>query len=200
LPAFTVSINNDPLIKKNEGSIRYKKQLSIMNKTFEVIGNVIRTSIDFFYPPFEKYMPLQFFRYGLIGGVNLLFDWFLYFLIYNLMLHHEMLNLGIVTLSSHIAAMTIKMPVVLMSGFLLQKYVTYPSSDIKGRIQLFRYTTVFFINIIINYIGLKILVDGLDFWPTPSNMIVSILTIFISYFSQKHFTFKVPTDENNLIK
>jgi putative flippase GtrA len=171
-----------------------------MNKTLNAIGDAIRTVIDFFYPPFQKYMTLQFFRYGLIGTLNLVFDWFLYFLIYNIVLQHEMLNLGIVTLSSHIAAMTIKIPVVLVSGFLLQKYVTYSSSNLKSRIQLFRYTTVFFINLVINYIGLKILVDSLDFWPTPSNMIVSILTIFISYFSQKHYTFKTTTDDEDLIK
>ena len=194
-------ISNVPLIKQITRQIlKYEKQLIKMNKTFEAIGSALRTVIDFFYPPFRKYMTLQFFRYGSIGTVNLLFDWFLYFLIYNFVLQHEMLNLGIVTLSSHIAAMTIKMPVVLLSGFLLQKYVTYSSSNIKGTIQLFRYTTVFFINLIINYIGLKILVDSLDFWPTPSNMIVSILTIFISYFSQKHYTFKTPTDDNDLIK
>lgn len=167
-----------------------------MNKTFETVGNALRTVIDFFYPSFQKYMTLHFFRYGLIGTANLLFDWFLYFLIYNFVLQHEMLNLGIVTLSSHIAAMAIKMPVVLLSGFLLQKYVTYSSSNLRGRIQLFRYAIVFFINLVINYIGLKILVDSLDFWPTPSNMIVSILTIFISYFSQKHYTFQTPTDPN----
>jgi hypothetical protein len=37
---------------------------------------------------------------------------------YNFVLQHEMLNLGIVTLSSHIAAMTVKIPIVLFSGFL----------------------------------------------------------------------------------
>jgi putative flippase GtrA len=179
---------------------KYEKQQTEMNKTFATIGNTLRTVIDFFYPPFQKYMTLQLFRYGLTGTVNLLFDWVLYFLIYNFVLQHEMLNLGIVTLSSHIAAMTIKMPVVLISGFLLQKYVTYSSSNLRGRIQLFRYTTVFLINIIINYLGLKILVDRLDFWPTPSNMIVSILTIFISYFSQKLYIFKMPTDDIDLTK
>jgi putative flippase GtrA len=175
-------------------------QFTEMNNTFATIGNTIRAGIDFFYPRFKKYMTLQIFRYGLTGTINLLFDWFLYFLIYNFVLQHEMLNLGIVTLSSHIAAMTIKMPVVLISGFLLQKYVTYSSSNLRVRIQLFRYTTVFLINLVINYLGLKILVDSLDFWPTPSNMIVSILTIFISYFSQKHYTFKTPTDDIDLIK
>jgi hypothetical protein len=166
-----------------------------MNKIFEAIGSTLRTGIDFFYPLFRKYMTLQLFRYGLTGTMNLLFDWFLYFFIYNYVLKHEMLNLWIVTLSSHIAAMAIKMPVVLISGFLLQKYVTYSSSNLKGRIQLIRYTSVFLVNLGINYLGLKILVDVLDLWPTPSNMIVSILTIIISYFSQKYYTFRTTDTE-----
>ena len=171
-----------------------------MRKTFTDIGNCIGTFIDFFYPPFQKYMTLQVFRYGLTGTVNLFFDWFLYFLIYNFVLHHQMLNLGIVTLSSHIATMTIKIPIVLISGFLLQKYVTFSYSCLSGRIQLFRYSTVFLINLVINYLGLKILVDIFDFWPTPSNMMVSVLTIFISYFSQKHYIFKIPTADIELLK
>jgi putative flippase GtrA len=164
-----------------------------MRNTLTNFGTFIRTIIDFFYPPFQKYMTLKVFRYGFTGTVNLFFDWFLYFLIYNFVLHHQMLNLGIVTLSSHIATMAIKIPIVLISGFLLQKYITLSYSSLRGRIQLFRYSTVFLINLVINYLGLKILVDILEFWPTPSNMIVSILTIFISYFSQKYYTFKTQT-------
>jgi putative flippase GtrA len=166
-----------------------------MSKTFENIGNSIGRIIDFFYPPFQKYVTLQFFRYGVIGTYNLLFDWVLYFLLYNFVLQHEMLNLGIVTLSSYIAALFIKMPVVLLSGFLLQKYVTFSYSKISWRVQLSRYSTMFFINLFINYIGLKILVDGFDFWPTPSTMIISVLTIVISYLSLKYYTFKTLTDD-----
>ncbi len=165
-----------------------------MSRTFSDTGNSIGTIIDFCYPPFRKYMTLQFFKYGSVGTANLLFDWFLYFLIYNFVLQHKMLNLGIVTLSSHIATMTIKIPIVMISGFVLQKYVTFSYSKLSGKVQLFRYSTVFFINLVINYLGLKILVDGLDFWPTPSNMIISVVTIFISYLSQKHYTFKIPTN------
>jgi putative flippase GtrA len=160
----------------------------------EAFGNVMRRIIDFFYPPFKKYFTIQLFRYGLTGAANLVFDWFLYFLIYNYVLQHDMLNLGIVTLSSHIATMTIKIPIVLFSGFILQKYVTFSNSNLSGKTQLFRYSTVFLINLVINYGGLKILVDLLGFWPTPSNMVISILTIFLSFFSQKHFTFKTATD------
>ena len=104
-----------------------------------------------------------------------------------------MLNLGFVTLSSHIATLALKFPVILLSGFLLQKYVTFSTSDLRGRIQLFRYLIVFMINVTITYLGLKLFVDGFGFYPTPSNMIVSVVTVCISYISQKKFTFKIPS-------
>ncbi len=169
-----------------------------MRKAFITFGNIIRRIIDFFYPPFQKYISISLFRYGFTGAANLVFDWFLYFVIYNFVLRHEMLNLGIVTLSSHIAAMTIKIPIILFSGFILQKYVTFSNSKLSGKTQLFRYSTVFIINLAINYLGLKILVDLFDFWPTPSNMIISILTIFLSFLSQKNYTFKTATDSSEL--
>ncbi len=156
----------------------------------EIIGLKLRDCIDFFYPPFSRYMDIQFFRYGAVGVSNLVFDWVLYFAIYNFVLQKQMLSLGFVTLSSHVAGLAIKFPIVLLSGFLLQKFVTFSSSELRGRIQLFRYLIVFFVNVVINYIGLKFFVDFLGFYPTPSNMIVSSLTIIVSYFSQKHYTFK----------
>ena len=161
-----------------------------MRNAFITFGHIIQRIIDFFYPPFRKYITIQLFRYGLTGSANLVFDWFLYFLIYNFVLRHEMLNLGIVTLSSHIAALTIKIPFVMFSGFFLQKYVTFSNSTLSGKTQLFRYSTIFLINLVINYSGLKLFVDVLDFWPTPSNMIISILTILLSFLSQKHYTFR----------
>lgn len=161
-----------------------------MRNVFKALGNLIRVAIDFFYPPFRKYMTLQFFRYGITGAANLVFDWVLYFLIYNFVLQHKMLELGFVTLSSHIATLALKFPIVLFSGFLLQKYVTFSSANLSGRVQLFRYSIVFFINLIISYFGLKLLVDGMNFYPSPSNMIISLMTIFISYFSQKQYSFK----------
>lgn len=153
-------------------------------------GNFIRVIIDFFYPPFRKFMTLQFFRYGVTGASNLVFDWVLYFIVYNFVLQHNMLDLGFVTLSSHIAALAIKFPIVLLSGFLLQKYVTFSGSNLHGRVQLFRYTVVFFVNLLICYVGIKLLVEALHVYPSVANMIISIVTIFISYFSQKQYTFR----------
>lgn len=161
-----------------------------MRNILESIGRFIRQLIDFFYPPFSKYFSIQFFRYGASGGINLLFDWVLYYVVFNYVLHQEMLHLGLVTFSSHIAALVIKLPISLFSGFLLQKYVTFSSSPLRGRVQLARYFLVVIINIGINFAGLKILVDILRFFPSIANVIVSLFTTILSYFLQRSFTFK----------
>jgi len=166
-----------------------------MRKIFVYTGQHIRSLIDFFYPPFRKYMTLQFFRYGVSGVANMIFDWILYFLVYHFVLRQEMLHLGVVTFSSHIAALFITFPVTFLSGFLLQKYVTFSTSELRGKVQLFRYFQVLLANLLLNYLGLKILVEFIHFYATPSKMVVSIFTTIFSYFSQKKYTFKKTTTQ-----
>jgi putative flippase GtrA len=153
-------------------------------------GHCIRGIIDFTYPPFRKLISAQLYRYGVCGGANVVFDWVLYFLVYNFAIQYRDVGLGIVTLSPHIATLVMIFPVVTFSGFLLQKYVTFTASDLRGSTQLVRYLMIVFANLLINYIGLKVFVDGLDFYPTPSKMIITLITVVCSYTGQKRFTFK----------
>jgi len=162
-------------------------------KIHEPFFELIRKIIDFFYPPFQKNMSLQLFRYGSIGVINLVFDWFLFFFIYNYVFHQRMLDLGFLTIKSYNAAFGIKFPIVLFSGFLMQKYVTFSRSELQGRVQLFRYLVVVLVNVFINYFGFWLFVDYLKFYATISNMIISVSTIGISYYSQKYYTFKIST-------
>jgi putative flippase GtrA len=166
-----------------------------MRKIFVSTGQHIRSLIDFFYPPFRKYMTIQFFRYGVSGVANMIFDWILFFLVYHFVLRQEMLHLGVVTFSSYIAALFITFPITFLSGFLLQKYVTFSTSELRGKVQLFRYFQVLLANLLLNYLGLKILVEFIHFYATPSKMVVSIFTTIFSYFSQKKYTFKKTTTQ-----
>jgi putative flippase GtrA len=102
-----------------------------------------------------------------------------------------MLHLGFVTFSSHIASMLIVFPFTFISGFLLQKYVTFSSSKLKGRVQIIRYLSVVLANLLINYTGLKILVEFIGLFATPSKMIITVITTIFSYFSQKKYSFKL---------
>ena len=162
-----------------------------MRKVFILIGKFISDIIDFFYPPFRWYFSLQFFRYGVSGAGYMVFDWLLYSFVYNVVLQKQMLNLGLVTLSSPIAALFITFPITLFTGFLLQKYVTFTASEMRGHKQLVRYMLVVALNLVINYTGLKILNGVLGLWPLASKMIITVITTLFSYFSQKKFTFRI---------
>ncbi|WP_158297886.1 GtrA family protein [Flammeovirga sp. MY04] len=136
-------------------------------------------------------MPLKTFRYAACGGGNLVLDICLYYLVFHVVLHQENLDLILFTLSSHIAALFIVYPITLTTGFLLQKYITFQESDLKGKVQFFRYIQVSFGAIFINYILMKIFVDLLGFYPTPSKILTVIVSIIYSYISQSRYSFKV---------
>ena len=154
------------------------------------LASTITKIIDFFYRPFRNICSEQFFRYGACGAGNMVLDWFLYFIVYNFVLRHNDLHLYFITLSPHIAALCIVFPITLFTGFWLNKYVTFKQSSLSGWNQLFRYVLIVFCNLLINYLGLKLLVDICGIYPTPSKMIVTIITVVVSYFGQKYFSFK----------
>jgi putative flippase GtrA len=162
-----------------------------IRKLFTLIGECIRRIIDFFYPPFRHWFSCQFFRYGVCGVSNMVFDWVLYFLAYNFLFGKQVVDVfGFVAISPKIAALLVTFPITLMTGFLLQKYVTFSASQLRGGVQLVRYISVVAFNLLINFLGLKFFVEILGFWATPSKMLVSIICAVVSYLCQKHFTFR----------
>jgi putative flippase GtrA len=150
-------------------------------------------------------MSEQLFRYAACGGGNLVLDWVLYFLIYNFVIGHEIVQLSIInyqlSITPHIATLCIVFPITLLTGFWLQKFVTFQTPN-KGEApnlqtktqsqtpkQLSRYILIVFINLAINYFGLKLCVEILGWYPTPSKMFITLITVAVSYLGQKHFTF-----------
>ena len=166
-----------------------------MNKLAQIITKII----DFFYIPFKKWMPEQLFRYAACGGGNLVLDWVLYFLIYNFVIGHELVNLQFTiynlqfaqAITPHIATLCIVFPITLLTGFWLQKYVTFTGSTLHGARQLVRYISIVAINLAINYFGLKLCVEGWGWYPTPSKMVITTMTVVISYFGNKYYSFRV---------
>jgi len=117
-------------------------------------------------------------------------DWVLYFICYNFIFCHENIDLWFVTISPHIASFIVVFPITLLTGFWLAKYISFNESKIKGRTQLVRYISVVLTNILINYVCLKFFVEFCGFYPTPSKMITTFITVVFSFFMQKFFTFK----------
>ena len=109
------------------------------------LAQIITKIIDFFYRPFSKWISEQLFRYAACGGGNLVLDWVLYFLIYNFVIGHDLVYFQLSTfnfqlcLTPHIATLCIVFPITLLTGFWLQKYVTFTASRLNGWRQLSRY-------------------------------------------------------------
>lgn len=165
-----------------------------MRKTFTSSGEKIGQFIDFFYPPFKKYMSPRFFRYGVSGTFTLVFSWISYFVLYQFIIQKKVVNLFFVSLSGHTTALIINFLFTMFVGFLMQKYVTFTASELKGRHQLIRYYQVGFLNLILNYLGLKLLWEVLHVYPSIANVIVSLIITVLSYFLQTKYTFPIKKD------
>lgn len=117
-------------------------------------------------------------------------DTLLYFITYNFILKKRFIDLKLVVVSPYIAAFLLVFPITFATGFLLAKYVTFTQSPLRGKIQLFRYGLTVAGSILLNYIFLKIFVEIIKLYPTPSKVLTTGIVVIYSYFTQKYFTFK----------
>lgn len=166
------------------------------------IRDIIIRIVDFFYFPFLRFIPREIFRYGATGGANMIFDIFLYFVFYNYILDKQIIELGFIAISPHIAAFLIVFPITFTTGFLLAKYVTFTASEIRGRIQLFRYGLTVAGAILLNYVFLKFFVEFVGLYATMAKIVTTIIVVGYSYLSQRYFSFqtgKIPATHKTTV-
>lgn len=155
------------------------------------LAKLITTVIDCFYwKPFRPLLPLQTFRYAACGGLNMVLDALWYFVIYHYIVAERFFDLGVVVLSPHIASMLVVFPITFFNGFWLNRNVAFKSSPLSGQTQLFRYALSIVGSILLTYAGLKLFVEVCGFWPTPSKVLTTILTVIYSFLAAKYFTFR----------
>jgi len=158
------------------------------------LRDLIVLIINFFHKPFARFIPAQTFRYLACGGGNTLLGIILFYLIYKYQFH-ESDNVLIGSINAPSRALTSVMVnfVNFPIGFLLSSYVVFPESQLRGRVQLFRYliTTITFLLLgsVMNA-AMGIALPMIPAW--ISNIFVIIVIVILSYISQRMYTFKVP--------
>lgn len=158
------------------------------------MSRAIINFIDLFYPPFKRLMPLQTFRYAACGGGNTLLALTVFFVFHEYVFKGKVFDFGFYAFKPYNAALMVSFWVSFTVGFLLMKYVVFLESNLKGRIQLFRYFITFTFNLCLNYLLLKLFVEKLSLKAMPSQIITTCIIVAISYISQKHFSFKAAKD------
>lgn len=155
------------------------------------LASLIIRTIDWCYvAPATWLMPRQTFRYAACGGLNMVLDALWYFVLYNFVVAHRFVDLGVVVISPHILSMCLVFPITFLNGFWLNRYVAFRESPLSGRTQLVRYALSIVGSVLLTYAGLKFLVEVCGIWPTPSKVITTFITVIYSYLVAKYFTFR----------
>ena len=157
--------------------------------------------IDFFYPPFSRYMPEQTFRYAACGGTTTIVDIFMYWFSYNYILHQNPVHLPFTVhipftskymayVSAYVASIFLAFCVSFPTGFFLNRNIVFSGSVLHGRVQLFRYFVLVLFCLFLNWVLIKFFVEQCHMWPTIAKLPTTAIVICFSYVTQKHFTFK----------
>jgi putative flippase GtrA len=153
---------------------------------------IILRFLDFFYPIFKPFFDKQTYHYAVCGGINMLVDLSLYFFAFNFIFKKKIVQITeTIAFEPYIAAFLFSFVITFPLGFALSKYIVWTESNIKGRVQLFRYFLLVLVNLFLNYALLKIFVETFHIFPTISKLLTIVIVVTISFLTQKYFTFKV---------
>lgn len=158
----------------------------------DIIRNLVLQVVDLFYPLFRSIMPLQTFRYAACGGFTTLLGIVMYWVGYNFVFQKQVVHLyGSLALEAHIAAdYLFSFWIAFPTGFYLNRYIVFQESNLKKRVQLFRYFMVTMASLCINYFFLKLFIEGFGWYPTIAKIITTVFVVAFSYVSQRNFSFK----------
>jgi putative flippase GtrA len=161
--------------------------------------------IDFFHKPFARWIDQQTFRYLACGGTNVLLDFSIYVVCFFFVFQKEDITLSpSVTIGAMVASNIISFCFSFPIGFMLSRHVVFPESNLRGRVQLFRYAIIVAVCFVLNYIFIKAYSFLLAL--TLSSMlgegaiaviskIFTVVTVAVfSYIAQRNFTFKIKQD------
>lgn len=147
--------------------------------------------VDWLYiAPLKRLVSRDIFAYGLCGGANMALDTLWYFVIYHYIVAERFIDLGVVVVSPHIASLIVVFPITFFTGFWLNRNVAFRATEYKTRGQLIRYALSVLGSIALNYLCMKLFVEHLYIWPTPSKMLTTAVSVVYSFLAAKYFTFR----------
>lgn len=155
------------------------------------IAEAITRVVDLFYiRPIRRVVPQQIFRYGFCGVANMVLDSVWYFLVYQFVVRKQIIDLGFVAISPHIASLIPVFPITFLTGFWLNRHVAFRATAVKSSKQMRRYALTVAGAIVLNYVCMKFFVDVCGFWATPSKSITTIISAIYSFLAAKYYTFR----------
>ncbi len=154
--------------------------------------SLIHKILDFFYPLVKRILDKTTYYYAACGSGNLVLSWLLFFIFFQFVFQKKVFYIEWInySLSAYTLSSFLCFIIAFTIGFLLMKYVVFTKSELKGRIQLFRYALSSLVTWLAHWLILKTFIEVLYIYPSIANITSSCIVVLISYLIQKKFTFK----------
>ena len=140
--------------------------------------------------PFHNILSREIFGYGVCGATNMVLDAVWYFIIYHYVVAERYVDIDFVVISPYIMSLIIVFPITFFTGFWLNRNVAFSATSERGTRQLMRYALSVAGAIVLNYLCMKLFVEHLDIWPTPSKILTTVVSTIYSFLAAKYFTFR----------
>lgn len=139
---------------------------------------------------FRRVVTREIFGYAMCGSVNMVLDAVWYYIIYHYIVAERFINLEIVVMSPHIASLAVVFPITFFTGFWLNRHVAFRATQYSSRRQLARYAFTVVGSVALNYMCMKLFVEHLHIWATPSKMLTTCVSVVYSFLAAKFYTFR----------
>lgn len=151
---------------------------------------LITKAIDLFYVrPLRAIFSQQVFRYLACGAMTAMLDAVWYYLILHYLVCERFIDLGFVVVSPHIASLVVVFPITFFTGFWLNRNVAFRTIEVETLPQILRYALSVVGSIALNYLCMKLFVEHLHIWATPSKMMTTAVCAVYSYLVGRYYTF-----------
>jgi len=154
--------------------------------------SILRAFLDIFYPLVSKLMDKTTYYYAVAGSTNLVLGWLMFALLDLYVFQNKIITLPLFDHPVHSYTVVAGICAVFsfLFGFTMMRYVVFTESQLKGRVQFFRYGLSALISATVNWIHIKLMVDTFAWNATLCNVFASVVVVTISYFLQRKFSFK----------
>lgn len=158
----------------------------------EVMVNIIRSFLDLFYPLVSRIFDKTTYYYAVAGSTNLVLGWLLFWVLDHWVINSKTVELPLFEhpVHSYTVIAAICGVFSFLFGFIMMRYVVFTESQLKGRVQFFRYGLSALISASLNWILIKLMVDTFAWNASLCNVFASVVVVTISYFLQRKFSFR----------
>lgn len=123
-----------------------------------------------------------------------------YFVSYHFLLHEQDVVLPFMVVRSAVAAAAIAFVISTPYGFLMSRYIVFSESNLKTRVQIFRYLMTVAACAVLTYFFLPFFHYTCGIYATPASILTTAVVAVFSYVSQRFFTFKVKEEVASEVK